>query len=280
MNKVAFIVAVESNKNRGGGGRGSGEFNRPLEEEAIRCFQSWRSPLGNMFRDIPIYAICMTGNTPSKKTLEEFKKLNVTYTEVYNEDTKKFPAGWWSTPLIGKWAEENLDEDLFIHTDLDMILLRKASSYLTQFNTGYEIKCSVYSENFPDDYQIVPEWKKLFVTSFCCSTKQSKFYTKWYNKMMELNEQWNKKDLNPKDWWIYCNLEEHAVDVLYYIDGLKIQHMNKIQIGNGTAYDTVESLTDKEINNVYFNHDHFHDKWSKKTIEEYVKRRIMLNEQL
>ena len=93
--------------------------------------------------------------------------------------------------------------------------------------------------------------------------------------MMELKAHWDELGLNEK-WWEYCNLEEHAVDVLYYERDWNIEQVHKCQIGNGNAYDTVDSLTDEEMERVFFNHDHFHDECKQQTIREYLTRMMRL----
>lgn len=267
MTRAAFITHVESNINTGG----ESISNRPLEEESLKCYESWRR-LGGQWKDIHIYAICNTGNPPCEDTMKEYRKLGVTFVDNYQEISKAFPVGWFNVPLSGRWAEEKLDYDVFIHTDLDMVLLKEPDEELIIPQAPY-VKCAVYSENFPDDMQIVPEYKKLFVTCFISSHRKSWFYTRWFGTMLHLMQNWENKDFDDKEnWWKYCNLEEHAVDVMFYEKGFKIEQVHKCQIGNGNAYDTVDSLTDDELKRVFFNHDHFHDECKQQTIKDYVRR--------
>jgi hypothetical protein len=269
LTKTAFIAHVESNKNKGG----ESIANRPLEEESLKCFESWRR-LGGKWKDIDIYAICHTNSPPSEDTLKEYQKMNVEFVHKYYTITDTFPAGWWNVPLSGSYAERTLDHDFFIHTDLDMVLLKEPDDELIMTDS---VKCAVYSENFPDDMQIVPDYRKLFVTCFITSWRNTEFYTKWYQEMMRLEREWKNRDWTDKEnWWKYCNLEEHAVDVMYYQKGYKIDQVHKCQIGNGNAYDTVDSLTDEEMYRVFFNHDHFHDDCKQQTIKEYVLRMMEL----
>lgn len=272
MINPAFIAHVESNINKGG----ESIANRPLEEEAIKCFSSWRK-MGGKWKDMPIYAICHTGNPPSKETLKEFEKLKVNFIDAYDPISETFPAGWWNVPLSGMWAEDNLDHNFLIHTDLDMVLLKEPDNELIYCSPLNLAKCAVYSENFPDDKFITPDYRKLFVTCFITSWTHRKFYTKWYKQMMELKAHWDELELNDEEsWWEYCNLEEHAVDVLYYERDWNIEQVHKCQIGNGNAYDTVDSLTDWEMERVFFNHDHFHDDCKQQTIKDYIMRMMEL----
>jgi hypothetical protein len=270
--KTAFIAHVESNQNKGG------EYvsNRPLEEESLKCFESWRR-LGGKWKDIDIYATCHTNNPPSEVTLKEYEKMNVTFVNHYYTITDEFPAGWWNVPLSGRWAEDHLDHQFLVHTDLDMILLKEPDDELMYCSQDSYARCAVYSENFPDDMQIVPEYSKLFVTCFITSWAKNKFYTLWFQEMMKQENRWTNRDWNDKEnWWKYCNLEEHAVDVMFFEKGMEIEQVHKCQIGNGNAYDTVDSLTDEEMHRVFFNHDHYHDDCKQETIKQYVMRMMEL----
>jgi hypothetical protein len=273
MIDTAFISHVESNVNRGG----ESIANRPLEEEAIKCFSSWRK-MGGKWKDMPIYAICHTNNPPSENTLNEFKNLDVTFVDAYDPISETFPAGWWNVPLSGMWAEDNLNHDFLVHTDLDMVLLKEPDDELMYCSRDNHARCAVYSENFPDDMAISEDYRKLFVTCFITSWSKNKFYTCWYEEMMRLKDKWDKHPVldNTQRWWQYCNLEEHAVDVMYYEKEFRVEQVQKCQIGNGNAYDTVDSLTDAEMLRVFFNHDHFHDDCKQQTIKEYIMRMMEL----
>jgi len=283
MNPVLFLV-VEDNRNKGGGGYGAGQKNKLLTDEAIRCVTSWRK-FGGVWKDISIVAMCITGNLPPVETINKLKNLGVTFIEEYQPETKNYPAGWWSTPLAGRLIEAyNTIDDFIIHIDLDMFLVKHLLEYDILSSSEYLAACAVYSNGYEDDKQIDPRWKKTFVTCFITSWNSNKFYTKWYNKMMNLNEVWKNKfpdeiaglkQWNKPDWWDYCNLEEHAVDCLYYEDREIIDKVHKIQIGPYQGYEGVYNLTDKEFKKVCFVHNHIdnHDGYVK-IMKEYASRRI------
>lgn len=283
MNNPVLYLHVESNKNKGGGGFGSGYLNRTLEEEAIRCVKSWRK-YGGLYKDIPIAAVCVTKNPPSMGTVIKLNQLGVTYIESPIEGTDKHPAGWWATPLGGRLLEECSDHDFIIHVDLDMMLLRELDVETVAIRNGNIAKCAVYSDGFEDDKDIDPRWKKTFVTCFITSWTECKFYTLWHKKMMELDSIWRKrfqkeiegtKKWSRDDWWDYCNLEEHAVDCLYYEDELPIEKIEKVQMGLG--YEGVGDLTDEELRSVCFFHNHHDDVEDyEKTLKEYARRRMKL----
>jgi len=223
MNPVLYLH-VESNKNKGGGGFGAGQPNKMLEEEVIRCVKSWRV-FGGPYKDIDILCLCMTDNPPSDNIIKLLSNKGAKFKHQYDSETDWFPAGWWATPLGGKWVENNTDYDFIIHIDLDMLLLRSLSEEVVRVPEGYMAKCAVYSDGFEDDYQMDPEFKKTFVTCFITSRTTDLFYSSWYHYMYWMgldfkqkhddeirgNKLWSKKD-----WWFYCNLEEHAVDVMFY----------------------------------------------------------------
>ena len=269
---------VEGNVNKGGGGRGAGQPNKNLEQEVLRCVKYWKKNTNDKY---PIYALCMTNNPPSMETLSQLTYDGVKFIWDYNLNSDWFPAGWWNIPLAGKWMENNTNHYPLIHLDLDMTLLRPFE--LTDDWKNYDAIIPAYTKENPDDKQIDPDFPKTFITCFIISNKV--FYNIWYAKMLELAFLWwqkypnlikNPKKVSKEVWWYYCNLEEHAVDVLYYQNNLNIKKLNKVMIGESQGYGSANDATDDEIkNDIYFLHYH-HDRdnpnsFSEKIIE-YVKR--------
>lgn len=283
MNPVLFLV-VEGNKNKGGGGFGAGQKNKLLCDEAIRCVASWRK-YGGVYKDIPIIAVCITGNLPSTETIKKLHLLGVSFIEDYQPETESYPAGWWSTPLAGIMIEEHTLHDFIIHIDLDMFLVKHLDKDdILSSERKYIAACAVYSDGYEDDQQMDPRWKKTFVTCFITSWSSNRFYTMWYRKMMRLDQIWKNKFPNEisgneqwskTDWWDYCNLEEHAVDCLYYEDGEAIDKIHKIQIGPYQGYEGVNDLTNEEFRKVCFVHNHIDNREGYvKIMKEYALRRI------
>lgn len=270
----AFIAIIEGNKKNKGGGLSStsgGGIRQYLEEEAIECFKNWRKN-GGVFKNIPIYAICCTNNLPSQKTIDVItNEYNVTYIEKYMPISNTFPAGWWNVPLCGKWFENNLLEDVLIHTDLDLIPLREITQSIIDIDGDNIAKCATYSTEYPDDEKISNDYDKLFVTCFIASYRKKSFYTLWYNKMIELWENW---DYSINTDWGLMNIEEHAVDVLYYENSIKIEQVHRVQIGPG--YDKVADYSDDELNEqLFFIHRHFNDlDITNNEFMQYIKRRL------
>ena len=270
IKSAALILTVESNENKGGGGgyeQGGCRLN--LEEEAIKCVESWRK-YGGTLKDIPIYAMCCTDNPPSLRTIVALKKLGVTYIEEYLPISDGFPAGWWNVPLCGKWFEQNLKEDLLIHIDLDITLIKELDERIFYHDPQKAIaKCAVYSEEFPDDETHINGVEKTFVTCILSSWREYGFYTKWFDTMMDIWSTWTK---DSNSWWNYCNIEEHAVDYLYHVKKYNLNILNKVQIGCG--YDSVDSLTDEEFENVYFLHGHLDDPEREEILKKWCKRKL------
>jgi len=270
---AALVLTVEGNDNKGGGGGyDGGGPRRELEAEAIRCVINWRKH-GGPFKSIPIYCMCPTNNPPSQKTVNQLGEWDATYIHEENPITDLFPAGWWNVPYVGYLLETRIPEDLIIHVDLDMQLIRDANEELVWTDPDkYDAKCAVYSEGFEDDEQISPDFRKEFVTCFVTSWREKRFYLKWWEKMLFIQARW---DFTKMTWWAYCNIEEHAVDVLYHEDEVPIEKVHKVQIGNDQGYDTVDTLTDEELKQVYFLHNHADNPdGAKRTVLEYTKRML------
>ena len=271
--KNALILTVESNENKGGGGGYDQGGCRPkLEQETINCVRSWRK-YGGKLKDIDIIAMCCTNNPPSEETLETLKELDVIYIEKYLPISDGFPAGWWGVPLCGKWVEQNLDYDFLIHIDLDITLIRELDERIFWHSSIADLaKCAVYSKEFPDDESHIKGVEKTFVTCIISSWTSNMFYTKWFDTMMNI---WSKWDLKEDSWWNYCNIEEHAVDYMYHKMMRYIAPLNKVQIGCG--YDTVDSLTDEELKNVYFLHGHLDDPERPEILKKWCNKQLELN---
>ena len=79
--EIALITCIDANK------KVVVEDNkmayRFFEQEAIRCYQAWRTFAG-WLKDIKIYCLNSKGPILQKKTLEKLRNLNVTYIENYN----------------------------------------------------------------------------------------------------------------------------------------------------------------------------------------------------
>lgn len=272
---AALVLAVEGNDNKGGGGGYDGGGPRSkLEAEAVQCVINWRKH-GGPFKDVSIYCMCPSERAPSPLTVHRLEEWGVIYVHEVHPETSSFPAGWWNVPYVGSLMEQRISEDLIIHVDLDMQLIRDATEELVWTDpVRYDAKCAVYSEGFEDDEQISPDFRKEFVTCFVTSWRDRRFYQRWWDKMVEIQKSWDHEAMT---WWAYCNIEEHAVDVMYHVDGARIEKAHKVQIGNDQGYDTVDTLTDEELQSVYFLHNHADNpEGAGRTVLEYTKRMLRI----
>jgi len=236
--------------------------DRYYETEAIIMFKSWRKNAGEL-KDIPIYALCLTGNGVSVETQKIFKELNVTYIEDYDPETKTFFSGFWNIPLGGVWFENNLKEDIIIKLDLDMYLIKSLPNDLFNLPSN---GCSVgiFDKYHTDDIEwerILPDGA-LYQTNTCLmiSYRTSNVYTEWYNNLKQMSKQINDtkfinymKSLNlePDD------IEEFSFDEMLFNNKFsnEVNVVERFQFGE--HYPSLDTFSDDELDNVYFRHEHY-----------------------
>ncbi|WP_408098569.1 hypothetical protein ACJVC5_06550 [Peredibacter sp. HCB2-198] len=253
----ALITMIESNENCINSQRGiTFSHKRLYEDEAVLCFKSWREN-GGWLKDIPIYTYCPSRNVVSETTKEEMKKYNVTYIENFLPETDGFFSGFWNVPLCGKIFEETLSEDVLIHIDLDMKLIKPLPQELVDsvLNNDYVI-CGQYDdESSKSQRKIGNDWKNPLDTGFLISNRKTKFYKFFYEALSEITKtkgdaRWKEKC---SDWPLYF-LEEYVIDKAYNEQNYPIRPIQKYQVGEG--YAKISTYTDEELRNVYFWHEH------------------------
>lgn len=256
MTTYALITMIENNDNSINNQAGEYIQKRLYESEALICFKHWRKNAG-WLKDIPIYTYCPTKNTISKETQEEFKKLNITYIENYVSETDEYFCGYWNVPLAGMILEKTLTEDIFIHIDLDMNIIKPIPKELVDSVINNEfIICGQYDDHCTKQQRLIGEdWSNPFDTGFIISHRESGFYTFFYHALKEITE------LRGDDRWkTLCSdrplydLEEYIIDKAYNENIYPIQPIQKYQIGEW--YTPVNKLTDEELEKVYFWHEH------------------------
>lgn len=269
--KYALITAIEGNDNNLNNDRGiESKCERLFETEAIKCFESWRKN-GGWLKDINIYAFCPTHNTISDQTKNRFKELNVTYIEEYQEITETFISGFLNVPLVGMILEERLDEDVFINIDLDMNLIKPLPEELVNSET---MICGQYDDYCTAQQRTVTDgWVNPFDTGFKITRRKIGFYKTFFNEINRTlqsdDPEWEKVRAVSGDYY----LEEYVMDKMYNNKLWEITPIQKYQIGEW--YTPVSMLSDQELENVYFWHEHIvHDPIYDKTREkiEYFKR--------
>jgi len=268
--KYALITIIENNENNLNNQQGVYSNKRLYADEAVLCFENWRANAG-WLKDIPIYAICPTNNTLDELETKKLRDLNVVYLEEYMPETENFFCGFWNVPLVMKWCEENLDYETFIHIDLDMNIIKPLPESLVNYHLPI---CGVYDTVSVKDQRPLPEGWKTFDTGFTISKKDSGFYTLFHNELEKLTK-------NPGSVWNeYCSdrpiqdIEEFAMDYIYANKLIDMQYIEKYQIGEG--YASVATLTDDELQNVYFWHEHIlHEPYYDK-----IKEKIKYNKRM
>lgn len=253
----ALITMIESNENSINNQRGfQFEHKRLYEDEAILCFKSWREN-GGWLKDIPIYTYCPTRNVISQKTKDEMAQYNVTYIEKYHPATENFFSGFWNVPLCGMLYEEMLTEDILIHIDLDMKLIKPLPRELVDSVKTKEFTiCGQYDdESSKSQRKIGDDWHNPLDTGFIISHRESGFYKFFHESLTEItktmgDDRWKEKC---SDWPIHF-LEEYVMDKAYNELNYPIKPIQKYQVGEG--YAKISTYTDEELKNVYFWHEH------------------------
>lgn len=277
----ALITIVEGNNNHKADGiRDEGFFHaKQYEQEAIAMFHSWRMNAGD-YANIPIYALCVNKNRPSDSVLAEFDKLNVIYVEEYLPEVETYTCGYWNTPLGCMWLEDNVPEDFLIHIDLDMLVLKPLTDDLLRVSRNAWAKVGIipkpenrlhiesYEHTFYDR-TINPAYAIKFNTCFITSNRKRGFYKLWYHALKELCP---SREACGND-RVYSQWEEHVLDVLYYEGGVKLDLLDKFEIGY--SWDRLDTLTDDEvINKVFFQHDHLGTPGRNLNMKSYVQRML------
>lgn len=255
--KYALITMIESSECNLNEQRGIVFSEKRLyEDEAILCFQNWRTK-GGWLKDIAIYAYCPTMNRISEKTKEEFKKLNVTYIEKYHSETESFFSGFLNVPFCGKIFEEILEEDILIHIDLDMNLIKPLPENLVNSvaTNEYVLVGQYDDESAKEQRKLGDGWDNPLDTGLIISHRKSNFYDFFYHKLISLVE--TKGDAR---WKEHCAdqplyfLEEYVIDKAYNEKEFPIKPVKRYQIGEG--YAKIKTFSREELENVYFWHEH------------------------
>jgi len=273
----ALIGAIESEFNDTNVNTGICEgCKRRLESEAIECFTNWRKN-GGWLKDIPIYAVCPTKNVISDETKKKFDELNVTYIEDYQPVTETFTSGFLNIPLVGAMMEERLTEGVLIKIDLDMNLIKPLPPKMV--NGG--IILGQYDDYCTKHQRIGLGGRNPMDTGFMISPRESGIYTHFFEETMKTmgsdDPDWLKVKAQTGEYY----LEEYVMDKIVDSGKFDITLMQKYQVGEW--YTPCKELTDEELMDVYFWHEHIeydkdnYDKFREKI--EYTKRMNAIGKQ-
>lgn len=275
--EYALITMIESNNKNLNEEKGIVFSEKRLyEDEAILCFRTWREK-GGWLKDIPIYTYCPTKNIISESTKKIFSELNVHYVENYLSETESFTSGFYNVPLCGMNFEKILKEDILIHIDLDMNLIKPLPEKLVNsVSLNKFVVIGQYDdESAKEQRKIGIDWDNPLDTGFIISHRKSGFYDFFYKELMRLDEtsgdeRWKENCADQPQYF----LEEYVIDKAYNEKMFPIVPIQRYQIGEG--YASVSTFTDEELSGVYFWHEHilyekgYYNKIREKL--EYVKR--------
>lgn len=221
----------------------------PYETELLCCIKSWRQN-GGAYANIPIYVVCPTQKGISPSTIQKVKQLGAHYFHDYRPETDTYKCGYWNVPLVGKVVEKTdfIKEDILIHIDLDMTLMKAPSRDLLTPSKDVMAKIGINEHRptarYPDFKGKIFPWEAN--TGFIVSWRYGGFYEAWYERLKLLTEELDKT--NPPEYSIY---EERVVDLMYFEEGIPLQYEAFFQV-NGD----VSENTDEEILNMTFFHGH------------------------
>lgn len=210
---VALLLVVENDKNNKGDtlGKYGKKVEIPYEREAIACVEHWRKN-GGKYKNCNIYAINVNGNPPNISTIKILEELKVNYIETYLSLSKDFPCGYWMTPFSLMYLEAIfVREEILIHIDLDMILMREPTKELFTVSKNKIAKLAINKYRPTDSlsYKISPIYPFEIATNFIISKRKNQFYKQWWIKLF------NTRKTRNFDNQTLCIFEERILDEMY-----------------------------------------------------------------
>lgn len=255
VTKIALIAHIEANNTSLNKQLGTIDKyeQRLYETEAIRCFTSWRKVCG-WLKDIPIYCLCATKNTPSDKTIKALEVLNVKYIEDYSDETKRFTSGFITIPYTGMYFEKILSEDILIKIDLDNVMLKPFPEDLVE-KAYLSTIVGRYSRDFEISERYCFNNECPFDTSLIITHKDKLFYKKYYDLCFDENvltsPEWLSIRKTEGEYW----LEEYVVDYMYKNKLADIIPIQNYQCGYGYP-DMASFIKNRMTNGLYMTHNH------------------------
>ncbi len=260
----ALILMIESSETNLGAGEHwrNEEYTKPggepLEEEAIKCVKAWRKNAGK-FKDIPIYCMCPSKRVPKDKTIRKLKEHGVVYIQEHMPITERFSCGYFNVPLGCSWLETTLHEDILIHIDLDMQIIKDPSK-LIEIPIGIDAVIGALPNEDRKDVHIFKS-DYHFESNFIVAWRNSDFYFKWYVEFLRLRRSFDK------DWERYAEVEEFAIDSIYLSGIKKIKPVQYYQVGSRYR---AKDIPEEKLDEVYFFHAHPYE--PKDEYDKYMRR--------
>tara|TARA_B100002019_G_scaffold293442_1_gene321095 strand:+ start:6425 stop:7240 length:816 start_codon:yes stop_codon:yes gene_type:complete len=252
MNSVALVGVIEGNLNNINISNGP---LRLLEQEAIKCFRSWRKNGGSL-ANIDIYCICITENTPTQHCINVMTNYGVTYIHEYLPESDKFKNGWWNKPLACSYMENYLHHDIIIHIDLDMYLLREIQIDVNRNSCLVYDETDALQERTPNPNSRLYNHRP-YNTCYITAKRRDHLFTQWYDCLRVLEQDINmiREYYNDVS---YDKLEEAAMDVLGYTDNKRIDIIPVEDIMFGETYTPLSDMN--SYSNISFHHYHIYNK--------------------
>jgi hypothetical protein len=228
---------------------------RKYFDESIKCYESWK----RYHPEVKIYAVCPTKATLNKKEQKILKQMDVEYIEEYFPETETFENGFINVALVISWLENKIKEKIIIHTDLDMVLLKELPNKI--FNPIFDEKiiCGKYDENSRKCQRVD------YDTGFTIHLRNTKFYNAYWNKIKEILD----GKIKLPDGVLYYDIEEYAMQIMAEEGKYNIEPILKYQLGEG--YPSIDLLTDNELKDIYFWHEHILNEEKDELIRERIK---------
>jgi len=254
MFSIALVTTIENNTDNK-----NSKFlgvERKYFDEALKCFESWNKYMP----DIKKYTICPTKATLSRDEIKQLEDLGVTYIEKYFPETETFENGFINVALSTAYLENILEEDIIIHTDLDMALLKTIPK--TFFNINQQtIKCGKYDEESKKCQRVD------FDTGFTISWRENRFYRFYWNIIKKLINE----EIELPESVLYYDIEEYAMELIdkKYKNFWEIIPVLKYQIGEG--YPSIDYFDNDELADIYFWHEHLVNDKKEKLVKERIK---------
>ncbi len=253
FSKIALVTTIENNiDNKNSKFLG---IERKYFDEALKCFESWEK----FHPEIKKYTICPTKATLNESEIEQLKEINVTYIEKYFPESEEYENGFINVDLSTAYLEEILEEDIFIHTDLDMTLLKKLPDSLFKGLDMGKIKCGMY------DAESRKSQRVDYDTGFTISLRKSRFYDFYWKVVKQILE----GIIKLPEGVTYYDIEEYAMGLIESDTYWNIIPLLKYQVGEG--YPSVDFFTDLELEGIYFWHEHLVNDKKENLIKEKIK---------
>jgi len=147
--------------------------------------------------------------------------------------------------------EEQLTEDVLIKIDLDMNIIKPLPN---KWLTSDPIIIGQYDDYCTKHQREGIAEENPFDTGFIISKRDSGFYKHFFDMCMKYmlsdDPDWLRVKAQTGDYY----LEEWVVDRMYAMKSFDIKPVQKYQIGEW--YTPVQELSDTELDDVYFWHEH------------------------